>query len=92
LAEAKGRQDRYQLPSPEMLRRSAEIPNDRQALTSKEFARCIGVSEACVRRWTMERRIKVVKFGRLVRIPRSELLRLMDEGGVPVRPSRIQPR
>ncbi len=89
LAEAKGRQGRYQPLSSEVLQRANEIPHERQALTSKEFARCIGVSEACIRRWTMERKIKVVRFGRLVRIPRNELLRLMDEGSIPVRPSHI---
>ena len=89
LAETKGRQGKHEMLVPEVLKRSSEIPHERQALSSKEFARCIGVSEACVRRWTMERKIKVVRFGRLVRIPRSELLRLMDEGSVPVRPSRI---
>ena len=88
LAEVKGRQGKYEMPVPEVLQRVNEIPHERQALTSKEFARCIGVSEACVRRWTMERKIKVVRFGRLVRIPRSELLRLMDEGSIPVRSAR----
>lgn len=91
LVEMKGQQSRYHQPTAEVLQRSAEIPNDRQVLTLKEFAHCIGVSEACVRRWTMERKIKVVRLGRLVRIPRTEVQRLMDEGAIPVRPSRTQP-
>lgn len=88
LAEAKGRQGKYELPIPEVLQRVNEIPHERQALSSKEFARCIGVSEACVRRWTMERKIKVVRFGRLVRIPRTEIQRLFKEGALSTRAYR----
>lgn len=54
-------------------------------LTVKEFAQTIAVTEACVRRWTMERKIQVVKLGRLVRIPRSEVERLIAQETVPVR-------
>lgn len=57
-------------------------------LSAKQFAHAIGVTETCVRRWRLERKIKVVKLGRLVRIPCTEIQRLMDEGSIPVRPSQ----
>jgi len=88
LAEMKGQRSQYRQPTAEALQRFTGIPNDRQALTLKEFAHCIGVSEASARRWAKGRKISAVRFGRLIRIPRSELMRLMDEGSVPVKPSR----
>lgn len=54
-------------------------------LTVKQFAQALGITVACVRRWVLERKIQVVKLGRLVRIPRSEVERLIDEGTVPAR-------
>jgi excisionase family DNA binding protein len=45
-----------------------------------EFAQALGVSKACVRRWILERRIASVKVGRLVKLPQSEVQRLIDSG------------
>lgn len=92
LAEAKSHEGRLRLPPPDISQPPATVPGDSQLLTSKQFAYAIGVSEACVRRWTMERKIKVVRLGRLVRIPRTEVQRLSDEGAIPARPSRSQPQ
>lgn len=89
LAEMKARQGKYELPIPEVLQWSAEIPKEKQLLTSKEFAFALGVKESTVRRWTLLRKIKVVKVGRSVRIPRTEVVRIIDEGTIPVRTSRI---
>lgn len=51
-----------------------------------EFAASLNVTQACVRRWLLERRIASVKVGdRLVRIPVEELDRLIAEG---LRPRR----
>jgi len=88
LAEMKGQQKRFQPPASEVLQRATDIPAERHALSCKEFARCIGVSEASVRRWATAGKIKVVKFGYLVRIPRTELVRLIEKGGAPARQSR----
>lgn len=90
LAEARRHGGR--LPTPEVSQHPAKVPSENQLLTSKQFAYAIGVSEACVRKWTLERTIKVVRLGRLVRIPRTEVQRLIDEGAVPARSARGQPR
>ena len=89
LAEAKGRQGRYQTHSSEVIQRPSEIPKEKQLLSSKEFAFALDVKVSTVRKWTLMRKIKVVKVGRLVRIPRAEVVRIMDEGTIPLRPSRI---
>lgn len=92
LAEAKRGDGRPHLPPSEVSLHAAKGPGESQLLTSKQFAYAIGVSEAYVRTWTLERKIKVVRLGRLVRIPRTEVQRLIDEGAIPVGPSRSQPQ
>lgn len=52
-------------------------------LTIAEFASELKVTHACVRRWIIQRRISIVKLGRLVRIPADEVDRLIDEGARP---------
>ena len=64
------------------------MPNDRSLLRVDEFAASLGVTPACVRRWLLERKIVSTRIGRLVRIPSSEVQRLVDEGLRPARPSR----
>ncbi|MBZ5562607.1 MAG: helix-turn-helix domain-containing protein [Acidobacteriia bacterium] len=59
-------------------------------LSVPEFAEALGVTVACCRRWLLERKIAHVKLGRLVRIPREELDRLIAEGLRPARPRRAQ--
>jgi excisionase family DNA binding protein len=61
-------------------------------LSSTQFAKAIGVSEACVRSWRFKRKINIVKLGRLVRIPRTEIQRLMEEGAIPARFPHSQPQ
>ena len=56
-----------------------------ELLSVKEFAGGATCTVACVRRWVLERRIASVKLGKLVRIPRAELDRLIAEG---LRPRR----
>lgn len=51
-----------------------------ELLTVREFAEALKVTQACVRRWLLERRINSVRVGRLVRIPRQELGRIIHEG------------
>ena len=52
-------------------------------LTVGEFAEQLRVSRACVRKWILERKVAVVKVGRLVRLRSSELCRIVDEGSRP---------
>jgi excisionase family DNA binding protein len=49
-------------------------------LRPAEFAAALGVTVSCVRRWIYERKIASVKVGRLVRIPASEIARIMRSG------------
>jgi len=52
-------------------------------LTVEEFAAQLRVTQACVRKWILERRVAVVKVGRLVRLPTSEIHRIIHEGSRP---------
>lgn len=49
-------------------------------LSPKEFADRLSISRWTVYAWIQEGRIKSVKLGRLVRIPESEVERLVQEG------------
>ena len=49
-------------------------------LTIPQFAVQLGVTDSCIRRWVLERRVSVVKVGRLVRIPATEIDRIVAEG------------
>lgn len=60
---------------------------DRQLLTVAEFADNLRITHSCARRWILERRIESIKIGRLVKIPRSEVERLITAG---LRPARRQ--
>ena len=51
-----------------------------ELLTIDEFASALQITRACVRRWVGERKITIVKVGRLVRIPQSELERVISIG------------
>ena len=92
LAEARSHEGRSRFPAREAPQSPARGQIESQLLTSKQFALALGITEACVRRWRLERKIKVVKLGRLVRVHRTEIQRLMDEGSIPVRPTRSHMR
>jgi len=62
----------------------------KRLLTVPEFADALGITQAGVRRWIMERRIATIRLGRLVRIPSAELDRLIAEGLRPAKPPRAQ--
>jgi len=49
-------------------------------LTVAEFATAIRCTIAAVRKWARDRRIATVKISKLVRIPASELDRLIADG------------
>jgi excisionase family DNA binding protein len=57
-------------------------------LTVSDFADALGITQACVRRWILERKIAIVKLGRLVRIPPEERDRLIQAGLRPARRER----
>jgi excisionase family DNA binding protein len=59
---------------------------DRKTLLSiSQFSEALGVKAATTRRWLLLRKISFVKVGRLVRIPESELDRIMSEGFRPAK-------
>lgn len=51
-----------------------------ELLTVDEFADLLRVTSACVRRWLLEKRVASVKIGRLIRIPHSEVERIVQTG------------
>ena len=54
--------------------------NNPVMLSPKEFADRLSISRWTVYAWIAEGRIKSVKLGRLVRIPDSEVSRIVQEG------------
>lgn len=61
------------------------MQDDPKLLNVEQFSTALGITMACTRRWILERRIAIVKVGRLVRIPHSELTRLVEDGFRPAR-------
>lgn len=53
-------------------------------LTVPDFSQSMNITQACTRRWILERKVATVKLGRLVRIPESEVERLIQAGLRPV--------
>ena len=51
-------------------------------LTVPETATTLGVKEKTIRRWILLRKVTYVKLGSAVRIPQSEVSRLIEEGTV----------
>jgi len=60
----------------------------RLLLSVREFAGTLNITVACARRWILERRVTTVKLGRLVRVPASEVDRLISFGTRPARAAR----
>ncbi len=54
-------------------------------LSIPEFAAALRVTPACVRRWKILNKVAYTKVGRLVRIPSTEVNRLVTENFVPAR-------
>lgn len=56
------------------------ITDNQVLLTVDAVAKALSVTPACIRRWIFERKIATVKLGRLVRIPLSEVRRMVEQG------------
>jgi excisionase family DNA binding protein len=57
--------------------------------TIPEFARTLGIKDSTGRAWVLRRKVGYVKVGgRAVRIPESEVQRILSEGYVPPREGR----
>ena len=59
-------------------------------ITVQDFAAELRVSQKTVRNWVGNRRITIVKIGRSVRIPLTELERLEEEGQIPARRTKYE--
>jgi excisionase family DNA binding protein len=57
-------------------------------LTVRQTAERLGLRESTIRAWLSARRISFVRLGRAVRIPESEVSRLIETNTVPRRESR----
>jgi excisionase family DNA binding protein len=54
--------------------------------TVSETARALGLAEVTIRTWISQRRIEWVRVGeRAVRIPQSEIRRIVEAGTIPTR-------
>lgn len=60
----------------------------RKLLNVTEASQLLSLSRGCLRAWILQRRIAVIRLGRAVRIPTSEIDRLIQSGTVPARVSR----
>jgi excisionase family DNA binding protein len=58
---------------------------DNKLLTVDEVAALLRVRPSCIRRWISERKIEIVHVGRLVRVQRSEVTRVIEQGTQPAR-------
>ena len=63
-----------------MKTRDVESTQHQDLLKVPEFCNPLKIKLATARSWILKRRIAVVKVGRLVRVPRSELDRIIREG------------
>jgi excisionase family DNA binding protein len=61
-----------------------------ELLTIKEAARELSQAEITLRARIARRQIGIVRLGRSVRIPRSEITRLIERGFVPPMPERAR--
>jgi excisionase family DNA binding protein len=60
--------------------------------TVDQTATALNLSKACIRAWIAQGRIAYLRLGRAIRIPASEIQRLLDHGTVPEREQRRNPR
>jgi excisionase family DNA binding protein len=59
-----------------------------ELLTVNETAAELNLSTGTIRAWLLSRKLTAVRLGRAVRIPRTELERLIGEGTTPARAGR----
>jgi excisionase family DNA binding protein len=57
-----------------------EVLKQKAAFTRQETAELLSVSEGVIRLWESEGRLHSLRFGRLRRIPASEIERLLQYG------------
>jgi excisionase family DNA binding protein len=56
---------------------------DRQMKTVRQVAEELGLAPVTIRTWMAQRKLRYVRLGRAVRIPDTEVRRIVDSGTVP---------
>jgi excisionase family DNA binding protein len=68
--------------------RYAQIMSDTRLLTLEQAAEQLGLKPVTLRMWASARKIARVKIGRTVRIPESEVKKIIERGLIPALPER----
>lgn len=66
------------------------MTTDNKPRNIEQAASELNVSQATIRAWISQRRIGHTKLGRSVRIPVSEILRLLEAGYIPPAPQHLE--
>jgi excisionase family DNA binding protein len=68
-----------------MMKDPENIPAPDRMLTVPEAAARLGLSVATIRAWISRRRLAHVHLGRAVRVPESQIAKIISDGFVPAR-------
>jgi excisionase family DNA binding protein len=69
--------------------KKTQVTEESLLLRVPEAARLLSIQESTLRAWLLARRVSIVRLGpRCVRIPASEVQRLITEGTIPARARR----
>jgi len=68
------------MASPDLLQQKTAVLGEKLSFTRREAAELLNVSEAAVRLWEAQGKLHSLRFGRLRRIPASEIQRLLQYG------------
>ena len=68
-----------------MMERNAYPSNRHQLRTVRQASRLLEISPHTLRAWIAARKVEVVRLGRAVRVPLTEIERLIDDGRIPPR-------
>ena len=60
--------------------------NDSRPKTVHEAAEALGLSPHTIRAWVAQRRIAHIRLGRAIRIPASEIIRILRDNTIPASP------
>ena len=64
--------------------------SDGRMLTLAQAARLLGLQPVTLRAWAARRKIAVHRLGRAIRVPMSEVERLLEESFIPAKPERAR--
>jgi len=61
---------------------------NRKPLTVRQAADVLNLSQATIRAWLARRKLGYVRLGRAIRIPQTEIQRILLQGMIPAREGR----